>query len=420
MPKADCKPSWNTAEVCISPGRLPARRDAEDVLVFPFELPACSVHRLALDLPPGVTPQVEFGVLTSTGQAGEKLPPLGIRVGRPSTLPASPRAGGRPRRPHRLALVRQSTVYDLSLRGVEVSAQLKIEAYDRPLQQVTLALDPQMQLVAALCGDLAASWSVVSPPGAPMTRVVVTLPAPIRDGVGLLRLRALSPLVMGQAWRLPRIGPEIAAEVGNKAIFWQGGDATLLVPAPLVAERLQPISLSPIGRRSASGARSGESTQWEYFSPDATVEVRWPTRRDGGSCATATELGVQKVTSHVAADFHTTENAVFTLEAQVGQWWTIDSVESVAGRCLGRLEPVQRAIGGPTGQGPFAEPSRCGVLVRAHIAIIRTSCPAVGWEWRAWCRCAFWAWPTEKGLVSVDAGRAYQLRLVQARTNSPA
>ena len=96
-------------------------------------------------------------------------------------------------------------VYDLSLRGVEVSAQLKLEAYEEPLRQVTLLMDPRLRLVTALCGDAAAPWSVVSPPGSPMTRVVVTLPEPIRDGTGVLRLRALAPLVDGEPWRLPRI-----------------------------------------------------------------------------------------------------------------------------------------------------------------------------------------------------------------------
>ena len=273
MPKADCKPSWNTAEVCISPGRLPA--GATPRMSWSF-LSSCP--RAASIGSPWTCRRALRRRSNSASSPRPARPARNSAIGNSSwaAIHASSFASCRrgPRRPHRLALVRQSTVYDLSLRGVEVSAQLKIEAYDRPLQQVTLALDPQMQLVAALSGDLAASWSVVSPPGAPMTRVVVTLPAPIRDGVGLLRLRALSPLVMGQAWRLPRIGPEIAAEVGNEAIFWQGGDATLLVPAPLVAERLQPIHCRQSGVGPLSGARSGESTQWEYFSPDATVEVR--------------------------------------------------------------------------------------------------------------------------------------------------
>ena len=179
-------------------------------------------------------------------------------------------------------------VYDLSLRGVEVSAQLKLEAYEEPLRQVTLLMDPQLQLVTALRGDAAAPWSVVSPPGSPLTRVVVTLPEPIRDGTGVLRLRALAPLVTGEPWRLPRIYPE--------GMFWQEGRRH--APGSGAA-----AGRSGLDRRSVAGnrgpvrcrrAEAGESAQFEYFCPrrhrgaGAGPAPRSPCR---SRSATATELG---------------------------------------------------------------------------------------------------------------------------------
>ena len=54
------------------------------------------------------------------------------------------------------------------------------------------------------------------------------------------------------------------------------------------------------------------------------------------------------------------------------------------------------------------------VLVRGCAsAIPRTSCPAVGWEWRAWCRCLSGRGRRE-GLGERRRGSAYQLRLVGA------
>ena len=72
------------------------------------------------------------------------------------------RAG--PARPRRqLALLRESRTYDCSLRGVDVSAQWKLQVYNEPLEQVTRVLDPDLQLVSARLGDVVDS--LVGRPG---------------------------------------------------------------------------------------------------------------------------------------------------------------------------------------------------------------------------------------------------------------
>ncbi len=151
---------------------------------------------------------------------------------------------------------------------------------------------------------------------------MVTLPEPIRDGTGVLRLRALAPLAMGKPWRLPRIYPE--------GMFWQEGDATLLVPGPLVVERLTPVGCRQTGVGPLSAPQAGQSAQFEYFAPDATVELVLAQRRTAleVQSATATELGNGKMTSRVAADFRTADATQFSLEAQVAPLWTVDSIES--------------------------------------------------------------------------------------------
>ncbi len=231
-------------------------------------------------------------------------------------------------RAKRLAVARQSMVYDVSLRGVEISAQLKLEAYDEPLRQATFRLDPQVRLVAALCGDVPAPWSVESPPGSPMTRVVVTLPEPIRGGAGMLRLRALAPLATGEPWRLPRICPE--------GMFWQEGAVTLLIAAPLAAERLIPIGCRQTAAAPLPTPRTGESLQFECFSPDATVELSLARRRGAvrAASATETELGAGKMTSRVTAEFRTADATLFQLEAQLSPPWEVLSVESAPAAAL--------------------------------------------------------------------------------------
>ena len=196
-----------------------------------------------------MVPLVDRGILVDSHPAGEELRRWEIELGGHNRCRLRIVPAGVAEQQRRLALARQSLIYDLSLRGVEVSVQLKLEAYEEPLRQVTLLMDPQLRLVTALRGDAAVPWSVVSPPGSPLTRLVVTLPEPIRDGTGVLRLRALAPLAMGKPWRLPRIYPE--------GMFWQEGDATLLVPGPLVVERLTPVGCRQTGVGPLSAPQAG-------------------------------------------------------------------------------------------------------------------------------------------------------------------
>ena len=106
---------------------LAGRRDAGDAAVFSFELPPCPINRLALDLPLG--PSRRWSTAASwwiPHPAGEELRRWEIELGGHNRFHLRIVPAGAAEQQRRLALVRQSMVYDLSLRGVEVSAQLKL------------------------------------------------------------------------------------------------------------------------------------------------------------------------------------------------------------------------------------------------------------------------------------------------------
>ena len=185
------------------------------------------------------------------------------------------------RRPQ-LALLRESRTYDFSLRGVEISAQWKLQAHNEPLSQITLMLDPGLQLASARCGDALLPWTVTTLPDQQGTRVVLTLDEPIRDTERVIRLSALGPSTLDRAWRLPRIRPE--------GLFWQEGGITILIPEPLVADRLVPIGCSQTGTGLLSTPRMGESLQFQAFEPEATVELSLSRRPSVLQVVTATAL----------------------------------------------------------------------------------------------------------------------------------
>ena len=126
---------------------LAGRRDADATDAFALELPPSPVCRFSLDLPLGMTPTVDRGIVLGSRPAGEEMRRWEIELGGHNRFHLRVAPSDAVGRAKRLAVARQSMVYDVSLRGVEISAQWKLEAYDEPLRQATFRLDPQVRLV---------------------------------------------------------------------------------------------------------------------------------------------------------------------------------------------------------------------------------------------------------------------------------
>jgi hypothetical protein len=301
---------------------LAGRRDAADILGFLFEIPSAPANELSIELPNGVTPVINRGVVVGSQPAGKNARRWQIELGgiRRFRLRIQP-AGSSGRRPQ-LALLRESTTYDFSLRGVEVSARWKLQVHNEPLSQVTVRLDPGLQLVSARSGDTSLSWSALPPTDGQGNRVVLALPEPIHDAEQVIRLTALGPSVLDRPWRLPRIHAE--------GLFWQEGTITLLAPEPLLINRIAPAGCAQTGTEALSAPRNGESLEFQAFQPDATVELslaRRPATLQVLSAA-AIELGPQEASVRVAAEFQLAEGVRFVLEADMAAGWLIDTVES--------------------------------------------------------------------------------------------
>jgi hypothetical protein len=295
---------------------------------YRFELPACPVNHFTLDLPATLSPEVQHAIVLGSAPAAEGRRRWQIELGGQGRFRLRLSAGGpAPQRPG-LVLVRQSATYDFSLRGLELSTQLKLEAYHEPLAEVAIAVEPPLQLVHAQFGDVEVPWSVVSAPGDKAARLLLVLPQPLREGAGVLQLKAVAPLTMGQPWQLPRIRAD--------GCLWQEGSTTLVVPAALRLERLGGKDCRQTSVAALPPPESGASLSLEHFAPDAAVEVTLAESRSAvrSACGTATTLGNGKMTSRVTADFHTAEGPLFSLEAAVAPQWTIDSVESLPAEAL--------------------------------------------------------------------------------------
>ena len=303
---------------------LRGRRDAAGAIDFQLEFPACPSIRLLLDLPETVIPVAQHGVVTQGPPDDDGLRRWTLNLGGHHRTGVRLMRAGNSEGDGHSAQVRQSLVYDFSLQGVEVSAQLQLDVHKQPLRQVTLALDPELQLVTARYGNSPVPWSTTSPEdNGQAARVVLELPEPIQGTGRVLRLGAFAPLKIGSRWKLPGIRPE--------GIFWQEAGATLLVPAPLLVEQLVPIRARQSRTGPLSAPRSGETIELQYFAPDAGVQIVL-TRPEGPlqlNCGTAVEFSGGEATARIVADFHVAGGERFQLTADVAQRWIIDSVESI-------------------------------------------------------------------------------------------
>jgi hypothetical protein len=300
---------------------LAGKHDTAGGTVFTIDLPPSPTSRMRLELPVGLTPVVDPGIVLDAGAADPGFHRWNIELGgRPGCRLRLAPPGGEVVHPQTV-LARQSNHYDFSLRGVEVTVQLKLEAHREPLRNVALVLDPSLDLVEVTADDVPLTWNVSAIDGNKPRQASIALPNSRNLAPVHLRMRAIAPLVTASAWKLP--------DIYMPAAVYRANTIHLAVPAPLCLDHLQTHGC----RQSGVGplAKSpGEQLDFDTFSPDAAIEISLSQRPPEvrAVSATATQLGQGKMSSRVAIDFRTAEGAVFALEADVLPNWTIDSVES--------------------------------------------------------------------------------------------
>ncbi|HLA85107.1 MAG TPA: hypothetical protein VJL29_09955, partial [Thermoguttaceae bacterium] len=297
---------------------LSGRRGPGDERRFDLDLPPSAQTVLVLELPDGVAATCDPGVCVETSSvAGRKTwrfelggqRRVAVRLSRAVAAPTN----GPPD-------VYETHVYRFAEEGVELKTDLRIEGAGRPLRRVHLLLDPELKLVTAQFGQTSVKWSILPKRQDNRTRVVVELPETPQPDGRVLHLTAWRPLVLDRPWRLPRIRSE--------GTFWREGNATLAVPLPLCVERLRPID----GRQSRveplAGSVEGEKTEFQFFSPDATVELtvtrpKVPVQVD---CVTNVELDGGEAAGEWNVAVRPRQGELFELEARVASPWIIDEV----------------------------------------------------------------------------------------------
>lgn len=298
---------------------LRGRRDSSGSLLFAFEVPAAAVCRLDLDLPGSLVASMAEGLATGDDD-GRRQGKWRFELGGRTRALLKLDAKEGPGRPRRLALLHEKTTYRLSPGGLDVAAQLKLDVHRDPLRRLELDLEPHLRVVSVQYGGLELAWS--SPPGtlAGETGIVVDFPEPLLGTGKVVTVTALAPLVVGPAWKLPRLRV--------RDVTWQEGDMTLLVPAPLALDALLPRGCRQTRVSQLSGVASGDSIELQLFSADASAEVQVSRRRQQGVLASGTTLRIaaEWMRGEFRGSFGSSAGETFLLRADITADWQIETV----------------------------------------------------------------------------------------------
>lgn len=304
--------------------KLRAARDASEGILIPLDVPICAATTITLRLPAAF--DVQRGDYIVEGPSAQ---PPGTDADGTSTWIVRA-SGGRlklrlakrkdPALSGQQNLVRHEVAYEFSERGVEVTAQLRIDALQSPLDKIELIFDPTLTLVDARFPDRRLSWITV--PAAPGQRqkTVIEFDRPLQGANRTLFLKAVAPLVVGRRVPLPI--------VRTPGLFWQQAVFTLSVPSPLQLVRIDPrdcLFTSPVP---LAGNRTGEAIDVQCFTPDATVDILLERmdRPVGATGLTMLRIFDEEITAELRSEVRVEFGDRFHLDAEVPAKWIVDSV----------------------------------------------------------------------------------------------
>ncbi|MES1213716.1 MAG: hypothetical protein ABUL64_03940, partial [Singulisphaera sp.] len=300
---------------------LRSRRDSDGQLVFRFELPRAALSTVLLTVAPGVVPTASSGLLSLVEhQDGRHVYRWLLGAAEETTLripiPAMPAA----RQP--AILMRETTVYNISTRGLDVATTWKLDVPATPVRKLELSLDGGLQLVAARLGETEVPHTSSAGERPDQTRVVLDMPDALTGSDRPLRLSAIGALTPGAVQSLPRIHAE--------SCTWQEGVCTVLIHEPFAVRQLLTHDCRQTKYSLLPEPNRGESFEFQLFSDRSAIDLTVARDSSVAKLSSLTHMSLGEDDAHatiqvVAQALH---GRPTLFRADVESDWIIDAVES--------------------------------------------------------------------------------------------
>ena len=301
---------------------LRGHRNLSGTVGFTMNLPQIPSSTLILDAPANFVPEMDRALVVRIDSGSSDTGRWKIASGgRPNGLLRLTTGETRGQR-RELTLLRQFDTYEISTRGIDLVSTLRIDAHGDPLSHILLQCDPNLQIISARKGKRILAWTVAVDPKTERSQVRIDLPEAIAGAGEAIQLTAIAPLTTRELHRLPRFRCE--------GMFWQEGNATLIVRSPLALNRLETSAARQTKSAVLAGTQTGESFEVQCFSPDAAIDIAVdrPENQVAVDSGTRIEFFSGEMVAHVVADFRVPQRDQSVLSCQVNPLWQIDSVEA--------------------------------------------------------------------------------------------
>ncbi len=375
---------------------LVGRRETGSAISFDLQLPPAPSNRLRLALPADLIPSVDQGFISREDENRDNQSPAVVQSDAKATAAKSGAERHwiielegqsksvlrvarsdffRENRP--LTLVRESLTYEFSPRGLQLSADLKLDVLGEPIRRIALEVDPPLDLVTARFGGVQVPWyeagaesksggsgstwahdsqqaaSIHAATDQPSPRrIVIELPEPLRGTGRIVRLGFTAPPM--SRGRLPVVRPNA------DGLYWQEGNASLSVPLPLEISELTLAGCRQTKAEPLPKPTGGESISLQYFRPDADVTVAIGHRSERPTVRSGTKIEVlgNTISARYRADVSVQDGECFNLSGDVSPDWIIDGVETVPAGSLSDWSVASAIDSPPRLQIVLAKPIR--------------------------------------------------------------
>lgn len=234
-------------------------------------------------------------------------------------------------------IVRQSSVYDISLRGVELAVQLELDVRDQALRELKVQVPGPLRLVSARLGEERLSWTgAEGAASADDSTIMLHFDEPLLGTKRVVRLQAVAPLVVDQRQALPVCRP--------LEVFWQEGSVTLRIDELLYAEDLRTTNARQTSIGPLAEPQRGDAVGIQFFESDAQVEL---TLRPAHAIAESDRVALYESSSteilgRLSAQIRLSRGESFELAAQILPGWNVESLEVTPTGMLAdwRVEPA--------------------------------------------------------------------------------
>ena len=300
---------------------------------FDLLLPKAAISRLVLQLPAGLTPETDAGIvsrLDASASENQLFPakPAGssanwlVELGGLAQLRLRVKNAAKVAQKGGVVLVRESATHVLSPVDVSSEFNLQLDIHQPDLSSLKLELDANARIIGVRLGGSPLSWREATAARPQQTALQVDLPEGLTGSGNSLTVSAVSPLALDRPWRLPRL--RLAGGT------WQEGTATLIAPLTLQVGSIQFTDARQTSISPGSLTQPEQTYQFQYLSPLGQVTVQ--SNRETPSLNVLGGLVVRHEATQLSAVFNVdlavSSGERFAMEAVTSEDWIIDSVDT--------------------------------------------------------------------------------------------